>query len=121
MNIGASPVPTSPVSQPDSETGRSLVPASQLDMSHHVSEELVPIQTLLDNAPNGHRQMVTLSPRRLAEQPLLAAVTAGAHLCWSNLIYVSVAGVPTYGLSAKAHGLGACRRHGAVTVQITSR
>ena len=31
MNIGASPVPTSPVSH----SGRSLVPASQLDMSHH--------------------------------------------------------------------------------------
>jgi hypothetical protein len=48
MNIGALPVPTSPVSQ----TGRSLVPASQLDISHHVSEESNPIQTPLDNAPN---------------------------------------------------------------------
>ena len=48
MNIGASPVPTSPLSQ----TGRSLVPTSQLDMSHHVSEELVPVPTPLDNAPN---------------------------------------------------------------------
>jgi hypothetical protein len=34
MIIGVSPVPTSPVSQ----TGRSLVPASQLDTSHHVSD-----------------------------------------------------------------------------------
>ena len=47
MNIGASPVPTSPVSH----SGRSLVPASQLDISHHVSEELVPVQTPLDKTP----------------------------------------------------------------------
>jgi hypothetical protein len=48
MNIGTSPVPTSPVSH----SGRSLVPTSQLDISHHVSEDLVPVQTPLDNAPN---------------------------------------------------------------------
>jgi hypothetical protein len=63
--------------------------------------------------------MVTLSPRRLAEQPL-------RRDCWRALVLVKFEtrvsrGVPTYGLSVNAYGLGACRRHGAVTVQITSR
>jgi hypothetical protein len=59
MNIGASPVPTSPVSH----SGRSLVPTSQLDtgISHHVSEDLVPVQTPLENAPNALAATLTRS------------------------------------------------------------
>jgi hypothetical protein len=53
MNIGIPSIPTSPVSQ----TGSSLVPAPQLDISRYVSEELVLVPTPLDNAP--HTQSAT--------------------------------------------------------------
>ena len=53
MNIGIPSIPASPVSQ----TGGSLVPALQLDISHYVIEELVTVPTPLDNAP--HAQSAT--------------------------------------------------------------
>jgi hypothetical protein len=52
MNVGASPVPTSPVSH----SGRSLVPTSQLDISHHDQAQLPrPIMHL------GHGIVLTLT------------------------------------------------------------
>ena len=47
MNIEASSIHASPVSQPDVPH----VSAPPLDISHHVTEELVPVPTPVDNAP----------------------------------------------------------------------
>ena len=47
MNTEASSIPASLASQSDV----SLVPVPQLDISHHVSEELVRVSTPVDNAP----------------------------------------------------------------------
>ena len=48
MNIEASSIPASPVSQPDI----SHVAAPLLGISHHVTEDLVPVPTPVDtNAP----------------------------------------------------------------------
>ena len=47
MNTEASSIPASPVSQPDV----SYAPMPRLDISHHVTEELVPVPTPVDNAP----------------------------------------------------------------------
>ena len=47
MNIEASSIHASPVSQPDVP----LVSAPPLDISHHVTEEFVPVPTPVDNAP----------------------------------------------------------------------
>ena len=47
MNIEASSIHASPVSQPDVPH----VSAPPLDISHHVTEEFVPVPTPVDNAP----------------------------------------------------------------------
>jgi hypothetical protein len=53
MNCIASPMPTSPVSQ----TGISLVPASQLDISHHfIAQSILSFTGSQDPIPNGAGQ-----------------------------------------------------------------
>ena len=47
MNIEASSIPASPASRPEI----FHVPVPPLDIPHHVTEELVPVSTSVDNAP----------------------------------------------------------------------
>ncbi len=59
MNIEASSIHASPVSQPDVP----LVSAPPLDISHHVTEDLVPVPTPMDN--NAPPALDTATPARL--------------------------------------------------------